>query len=499
MATASLPIESVDQMMSMLPADYSEGATSSADTSTDIDTGDADETPEPDTTIDTLDEPPAIEEPEPIGPVVEPTEEEPKPQPEPPTPETPAVTEEELPEGARAGKDRQGKEGVFVTKDRWDNTIYASYKTAQQVAEAIGEPLTLEAIQLRNEAFLGQERLITAIKSGDQAEAANVVGWMLDHGIAAHQNGEVGTDPTVPIAQAFYQTLRDKSPDGYANLRFSAAKDLVGELFEHAARTNDPALFNATQHVVRMLSGVSSESLKQPNGVANLRAAAERMGLAFHLPEEMPSLARGADPHAQLRAENERLRAQVEGRTTSNQADQFNQWKSATNTAIATGQMDEAIKPALAPVADAWKDFPNEYQDLVVDRLQKKVDQTLAGDTPFKERIRILGVQAQRATNQAIRDRIATEIRQAYVNRTKQAVEAHKRPVLEFAANWMKERSASTHARRQAAQTRTAPKGTTNPVPQSLIPNGVTKADFTTNGVFDVKKATASLSRFMPR
>lgn len=260
MATASLPIESVDQMMSMLPADYSEGATSSADTSTDIDTGDADETPEPDTTIDTLDEPPAIEEPEPIGPVVEPTEEEPKPQPEPPTPETPAVTEEELPEGARAGKDRQGKEGVFVTKDRWDNTIYASYKTAQQVAEAIGEPLTLEAIQLRNEAFLGQERLITAIKSGDQAEAANVVGWMLDHGIAAHQNGEVGTDPTVPIAQAFYQTLRDKSPDGYANLRFSAAKDLVGELFEHAARTNDPALFNATQHVVRMLSGVSSES-----------------------------------------------------------------------------------------------------------------------------------------------------------------------------------------------------------------------------------------------
>jgi hypothetical protein len=499
MATASLPIESVDQMMSMLPADYSEGATSSADTSTDIDTGDADETPEPDTTIDTLDEPPAIEEPEPIGPVVEPTEEEPKPQPEPPTPETPAVTEEELPEGARAGKDRQGKEGVFVTKDRWDNTIYASYKTAQQVAEAIGEPLTLEAIQLRNEAFLGQERLITAIKSGDQAEAANVVGWMLDHGIAAHQNGEVGTDPTVPIAQAFYQTLRDKSPDGYANLRFSAAKDLVGELFEHAARTNDPALFNATQHVVRMLSGVSSESLKQPNGVANLRAAAERMGLAFHLPEEMPSLARGADPNAQLRAENERLRAQVEGRTTSNQADQFNQWKSATNTAIATGQMDEAIKPALAPVADAWKDFPNEYQDLVVDRLQKKVDQTLAGDTPFKERIRILGVQAQRATNQAIRDRIAAEIRQAYVNRTKQAVEAHKRPVLEFAANWMKERSASTHARRQAAQTRTAPKGTTNPVPQSLIPNGVTKADFTTNGVFDVKKATASLSRFMPR
>jgi hypothetical protein len=161
--------------------------------------------------------------------------------------------------------------------------------------------------------------------------------------------------------------------------------------------------------------------------------------------------------------------------------------------------MDEAIKPALAPVVDAWKDFPNEYQDLVVDRLQKKVDQTLAGDTPFKERIRILGVQAQRATNQAIRDRIATEIRQAYVNRTKQAVEAHKRPVLEFAANWMKERSASTHARRQAAQTRTAPKGTTNPVPQSLIPNGVTKADFTTNGVFDVKKATASLSRFMPR
>lgn len=499
MATASLPIESVDQMMSMLPADYSEGATSSADTSTDIDTGDADETPEPDTTIDTLDEPPAIEEPEPIGPVVEPTEEEPKPQPEPPTPETPAVTEEELPEGARAGKDRQGKEGVFVTKDRWDNTIYASYKTAQQVAEAIGEPLTLEAIQLRNEAFLGQERLITAIKSGDQAEAANVVGWMLDHGIAAHQNGEVGTDPTVPIAQAFYQTLRDKSPDGYANLRFSAAKDLVGELFEHAARTNDPALFNATQHVVRMLSGVSSESLKQPNGVANLRAAAERMGLAFHLPEEMPSLARGADPNAQLRAENERLRAQVEGRTTSNQADQFNQWKSATNTAIATGQMDEAIKPALAPVVDAWKDFPNEYQDLVVDRLQKKVNQTLAGDTPFKERIRILGVQAQRATNQAIRDRIAAEIRQAYVNRTKQAVEAHKRPVLEFAANWMKERSASTHARRQAAQTRTAPKGTTNPVPQSLIPNGVTKADFTTNGVFDVKKATASLSRFMPR
>lgn len=488
------PTGSPEALLSMMPADVISdlSAAETAETSTTEVETQTDDTPET-----------SITDPEPIGE----TQDDPGGEPETVTdPETPPVdpktavpAAEDLPEGVISGKGKDGKPLYFVDPDRWKNSIYPNHQLVQQASQVIGEPLTMGALQDRQLAFMNQERMFTDLNSGDPTAQKGVLDFILGDMARAVKDGEVGVDPAVPLAQTFYQTLREKSPDAYANLRFSAARDLLSEMFGQASRSNDASLFSAAQHFARTLAGVSADSLKAPNGVASLRATAERMGIPFHVLEEMPSLARGADPNTQLREQNQQLRAQLDGRQTTNQAEQFGNWQRSTNQAIATGINEDAIKPALASVADAWKPFPAEYQDLVVDRLNKQINATIGADGEFKERIRLLTVQAQRATSQQVRDRITSQIKQAYTHRAQQAADAHKRPILTFAAKWLSERSASNNARRAAGQDKTTPRGATSAVPRSLVPDNIDKSSYTTNGVFDPAKAGKLVNSFLPR
>lgn len=388
------------------------------------------------------------------------------------------VTEEELPDGVTAGKNRKGEDGVFVSKDRWTNTIFANHKLVQQAAEVLGEPMTMEALQSRNEAFLSQQHMYNDLTSGVPENQAAVLGFMLDQMKGAKDRGEVGVDPSVPMAQAFYDTLKAKSPDAYANLRFSAARDLVGEMYRYAAESGDKALFNSMGHVARALANVG-----EVKDVAAFRQTAERMKIPFHVPDEMDGLARQKnDPVSRLQAENQQLKEQLNGRSNTNQVEQFNTWRTSVRDSKNTGITEEAITPALASVADAWKNNPTEYKELVVDRLQKQVDDVIQKDSAFGTQVKILMDQAARATSQAVRDQISAQIRQKYVNRAKLAVEAVKRPIIKFAAEKLVKSNQDTRARREAGQNRTAPQTATtvshNPVPKDLgFKNNVFDAD----------------------
>jgi hypothetical protein len=117
-----------------------------------------------------------------------------------------------------------------------------------------------------------------------------------------------------------------------------------------------------------------------------------------------------------------------------------------------------------------------------VDRLHRKVTETIRADAGFNQRIKLLNDQAKRAASAQRREEIGQSIKQAYVNRARLAVDVLKKPILEFAANRLKERADQNHARRQGAQNRTAPKGATGTVPRSLAPNNLIQMP---DGVFD--------------
>jgi hypothetical protein len=383
---------------------------------------------------------------------------------EPVVPEVKAA--DDLPEGVKKGKDRSGKDGLFVEPKRWE-TIHGNHKLVQEVSNIIGEPATLPALQLREQAYQAQEMLFNDLTSGDPASQQKVANYFLDQMQQARDSGEVGVDPTVPFAQTIYSALKEKSPDAFANLRLMGARDLATEIFDAAAKSGDADLFTSMQHVVRALTGAAKGT-----DSAGVRALAEKMGIPFHARSEMENLARGADPVALLRQQNAALQAQLNGRTSNNQAAQFGDWQKQTNTAIEQGIASDAVQPALASVAEAWKSFPAEYKTHVVDALHSKVDEIVRADPNLKAKITSLQSRAKSATSAQARNDIAAQIRTAYVNRAKLATDAALRPVLDSANKILTGLSNSNHARRSAAQGRTAPtRGAQGSVNRSITPD----------------------------
>ena len=389
-----------------------------------------------------------------------------------------APAPEPLPEGVSKGKDRNGKEGLFVEPKRWD-TIHGNHKVVQDIASLIAEPITADSVKeggalwLRDKAYQAQEMLFNDINSGDPATQGRVVNYFLDQMARAREAGEIGIDASVPFAQSFYSAVKEKSPDGIANLQLMAARDTIGALFERAAKNGDNDLRVSLQHVVKALTGGTD--------AASTRAIAERMGLPFYNKDEMQSLARGADPVQQLRQRNQELEAQLNGRSTTTQAAQLREWKEQTWQSMESGVLDDAVQPALAAVAEAWKPFPAEYKEHVVDKLHSKVDAILRADPVLGSKIAGLQNRARLATSAQVRQQLASDIRTAWVNRAKLATEASLRPVLESANKILTGLSNANHARRSAAQGRTAPtrgaQGSVNrgirPPASSGMPGGV--------------------------
>jgi hypothetical protein len=459
----------------MAPPDLFSGVSDSAPT----DTGAETTSPEEFETFET---------PEPVEPEVEEQPEEPAE--EPPLEETPATppAKEDLPEGVVRGKDRNGKPGLFVEDNRW-KSIYGNHQLVQQASELMGEPANIDALQLRNDAYVAQERLYSDLTSGDPASQSKVLDYFFDEMARAREEGEIATDAAVPLAQSFYNTLKERAPDGYANLRLMAARDLVGEMFNEAASSGDDSLWLSAQHFARALANVGKEN----TDISQVRAVAQRMGIPFYTKAEMQGLTRGADGMSVLRAENERLRAQVEGRNVTSQAAQFDTWYGGMSNSVNQAVLTEAVTPALATVEKAWSQFPDDYQRLVVDPLHREVAKVVRADQGFKARIDMMHAQARRAASAQKRDEIGQQIQQAYVNRAKLATEAVKRPILQFAATRLKETASQNHARRQDAQSRTAPRGTTGTVPRPILPKGIAQMGDTYDPKIAVQQAAALL------
>jgi hypothetical protein len=269
------------------------------------------------------------------------------------------------------------------------------------------------------------------------------------------------------LAQTFYKTLHDQHPDGYANLRFQAAKDLVQELYEEAGQSGNKNLWLSLGHI--------ANALKIP----------------YRKTDEFATFTQqAADPAVALQKRVQELEGQLNGRQAGNQAAQFDTWRNGTKQQVQNAILEDAVKPALTDAQKAWEKFPDAFNDLVVGRLHSAVKTTINSDARFNERIALMNQQAQRATSAQKRSEIGEQIRQAYVNRAKLAIEAHVGKIKSDAARIFKERSDANHARQQAAPQR-GPKGSSAPIPNRPLPDGFGKAGDT----FSVDKAMSDMAR----
>lgn len=391
---------------------------------------------------------------------------------------------EELPEGVVRGKDRHGKPGLFVEEPRWKN-IYQNHQLVQRLAEAMGEPADYDALELRVRAYDAQEKLFSDLVSGDPKAQGAVLSEFFSEMRQAKERGAVPVDPSVPMAQTFYDTIKQQSESGYHQLRYSAARDLLTEMYSVAADSGDKDLAVSAQHIGAALAGIKTAGMSRDQ----IKQAVREMGFPFHGPEELAQLKPRETTSRvdRLQAENEDLRQRLNGQSGTSVAAQFDNWFTQTNQAVRATVLDDAVKPALASVEQSWKQFPNDFKELVLDRLHRKVQDVIRGDKAFEERIDRLKTDAARATSAQVRKELGEQIVRLFRHRAERAVEFNKKEVLDFAARNLKQRVDKSHDRRQASQNRTAPNGTSKAVPRSIAPKNL-NADFK-DGVYDSNTA----------
>lgn len=367
-----------------------------------------------------------------------------------------AATEDELPEGVRKGQDRSGKQGLFVTPERWKTVYdggYKNFKEMEKISASVGHQLDIDTFKTYSKAYVGQELIYADLLGAKPEAVSSVLDHFIKEGTRMHQEGEVGVDPIVPLANTFYDKIQASHPEAYAALRQKAATHLIEEMYAEAAATGNKNLWLSAGHI------------------------AKTIGQPFKRSDEMESFAKvQTDPVRTLQQENQNLRSQLNGRNTNGQAAQFDTWNNTTKQSTLNAVLNDAVVPALADIQAAWSKLPggtDAFNDLVRDRLHSKVLQTMAQDATFEKNMKLLRSNAARATSAQKRAEIGETIKQAHVNRANSAIDGLKPAVVAFANKTFKEQNDAKHARRATAATHKAPSGVGSPVKRSLVPAGM--------------------------
>jgi hypothetical protein len=445
--------------------------------------------------VETIDSPDVLpeEQSEPAPEPEQPTEEAAPDAETPPVEPAPAPADE-LPDGVRRGKDSSGKEGLFVTPQRWE-TIYGDHKAVREMSEAIGEPLTLDALQAREAAFVNGASLYSDLFSGDPTLQRDVIDHFFSESQRRRDSGEAASDPMVPFTSTLYGALKERNgtaqggDPAYAELRMSAARDLVDELFHETAKAGDKDAFRSMQHVVRVLTKSGAAEAKA------VREIAERSRIPFYMESEMNGLSRGDAPETLLRKQVEQLQAQLNGRSANTQAAQFEERRIANQQEVRTAVLTKGIKEALTEDSQkgAWKNDQKGFARLVEEPLHRAVLDKLKSDPVLSDKVTRLEAEARRSASAQARDAKLQQIVAAFAIRSRQIAEGLKRGILSDAAQTLAGQSASRNQRLAAAQTQRGPKGTSGSVPRSITPKEVVNP----GGFFNAKTEMERVSRLI--
>lgn len=355
---------------------------------------------------------------------------------------------EELPEGVKKVTLKNGKEGYYLQKNRYE-LFHGAHKSLRELSEIAGQPLTAQVLDGFQRAHIAQERLYSDLLSGDPQSQGKVLDFWMQEALGEQQAGNIEKDPITPLAETFYDKIQASHPDAYAHLRMKAATDLISELYGEAQRSKSKALFLSAGHVAKAL-GMAYK--KDPEMVP-----------FFNSPQQ-------ASESASLAGKVRDLEAQLQGRTQSERQVAYKSWEIQTNQKIGNSILREGILPEVEESSKLglWAKDQKAFQEHVISPLQKGVDDALRKDERFLSTIRLLEANAQRATPQR-RNELGQQIIQQYVQRARLAAEALKPGILRDAAKRISSSSQAVHDRRAKGIGKVSPSNGSS-VKKSLVP-----------------------------
>jgi len=414
-------------------------ATSAADTSTDTVTDQPDATSSDDSVTDT-EEPGEVSEPgESDDKTTEPAKEE-----KPSDQQQQAAADDQM-EGAQL-RERNGKREYVFTEER-GKTVYAGYKIAKEAEAVLGEPLSVDALQQRQNAHEWLQGQKIDLVSPDPAAQSNIFRNLFREAAGAMAAGEIGHDPLETVGEAFLDTLRETAPEHYERAASYVMASEIERLYEkglEAKNAGNDKLLRAIQNLDYHLTG---KYIKDDD-------------LAKRIPDAITRR------EQELAAREQRIQqSQVQHKQA-----QWRNWGASTSAAI--GENVRTVIDSQIPetVKTAFSSLPNGAQRIenIQNLLDLEIRKSIKADPKWKQHTDILYKQAELAPTEQRRDQIKQEIVQRYAQRARQVMAAKAAQILSAETLSLKQTNAATHNRQKAAAEQKGTTGSGKPPARSI-------------------------------
>ncbi len=370
--------------------------------------------------------------------------------------------EEELPPGVQMKTNAEGKKKYYLPEPVFKD-FQGAVELRSKAAEILGEDVTPEALELRQNALVGQEKLYADLLSGDPRAQANVVRHFLAEAKTALENGEVGADPMLGFTDAMMDTLAKEHPDADARILSRSTRRVFDDIYQRAEELADGRSVGELQEAAR-------------NGDANAQKALNLLYSAQHLDKEIfgrfkkagELQARTSDPLAIERERLESRKAELDRRDAAAATERWRGWQTNTKASVRSA-VDQGIDAALAEAQKQYAKYPNMLKR-VADTLRSKVKEGIGADAQMNTLIATETQKAERAVSEQARQRFADSIVRKHANKASQIIAAHRDKVLREEVERLKAQSDATHQRREAAAQHRAPGGGGSPVKRTIAP-----------------------------
>ena len=313
-------------------------------------------------------------------------------------------------------KSKSGSEEWVYSKSR-GKKLHEGYAKAREAEEALGEELTVEAIQVRDKAFQDRGWMHLDFASGQTKDQAKVFRHFFEVGKEAVENGETSGDPTGNAIDAFMEVAAAEAPDSVTNFR---------------KRLEGPTLASIIRRVYAKAHQDGDENLF--TSVANLEKAVFDRFQEF---EKYTPPARRADTSVADKAAMDSENAEAaETRTTA--------FYEGVNDLVGKSVTSE-IEGALEPYAKHYQKFPERLKNITV-RLRSEIKEAIQQDDKFRQANELLFSTAELAVSDTVIASTREKIAARYGKKSATVVKGLVRKIMSEDADHLK---ASTDAKKK--------------------------------------------------
>lgn len=341
----------------------------------------------------------------------------------------------DLPEGVRL-RTVDGKK-AWVMPPEVGQQMLSHVRVLARAEEILGEPLTEDALQYRNDLMRGHEGLRTDLMSPRSEDQVEVGRFLLQQIAAARKAGEVTHDPTPGFVQGVIDQAREVSPDSWPKIEELMFQRAVEAAYQEAALVKPEdreKMWAAVQWVDNLFFGKYRQK-------AEMASLMHQPGSRFQRkPEPKPAETITQPAGAPLEEFRQQVRDTLRG---------------ALNQKI-DGVFSEKINGQ--SIVDRYKAFP-DHAKWTRDQIIAAVRKDVLGDRGLKDKVELLDQRAASAAPH-FQKQIQQQIVDLHVSAIERAIQRHKGPVLTKSAQMMGAKSTNTQQRTAAAKA--AARTTTN-------------------------------------